>query len=135
MSLTEAQALDAADPLAGYRDRFVLPEGVIYLDGNSLGPLPHATVAAGADMLTRAWGERLIRSWNEGWIDAPQRVGAMILRNAAGETACGVAADRDPPAARRAQSSSCDRCLFRRGDRAAKDRARFHSHCRGNRCR
>ena len=78
MSLTEAQALDAADPLAGFRDRFVRPEGVIYLDGNSLGPLPHATVAAGADMLTRAWGERLIRSWNEGWIDAPSRVGAMI---------------------------------------------------------
>lgn len=78
LSLAEAQALDAADPLAGYRDRFVQPEGVIYLDGNSLGCLPKATVAAGADVMERAWGQRLIRSWNEGWIDAPQRVGAMI---------------------------------------------------------
>ncbi len=78
MTLAEAEALDAADPLAGYRERFVLPEGVIYLDGNSLGPLPRATVAANADVVARAWGERLIRSWNEGWIDAPQRLGGMI---------------------------------------------------------
>ena len=78
MSLQAAQALDAVDPLAGYRERFVLPEGVIYLDGNSLGPLPKATLAATSELVTRAWGERLIRSWNEGWIDAPQRVGAMI---------------------------------------------------------
>ena len=78
MTLSEALALDAADPLAGYRAQFVCPPGVIYLDGNSLGQLPLATVAAGADVMERAWGERLIRSWNEGWIDAPQRVGAMI---------------------------------------------------------
>ena len=78
MSLKEAETLDAADPLAGYRERFVQPEGVIYLDGNSLGPLPKATLAATSDLVTRQWGERLIRSWNEGWIDAPQRVGAMI---------------------------------------------------------
>ena len=84
MTLEQAQvpkhiiALDAADPLAGYRERFVLPDGVIYLDGNSLGCLPIATLAAGADVMSRAWGQRLIRSWNEGWIDAPQRVGAMI---------------------------------------------------------
>jgi kynureninase len=78
LTLEEAKALDAADPLAGYRDRFVQPEGVIYLDGNSLGALPHATVEATDDLLRRQWGERLIRSWNEGWIDAPQRVGAMI---------------------------------------------------------
>ena len=84
MTLEQAQvpkhiiALDAADPLAGYRERFVLPDGVIYLDGNSLGCLPKATIAAGADVMTQAWGQRLIRSWNEGWIDAPQRVGGMI---------------------------------------------------------
>jgi kynureninase len=84
VTLTVAQipkhitALDAADPLAGWRDRFVRPEGIIYLDGNSLGPLPKATLAATSDLVTRQWGERLIRSWNEGWIDAPQRVGAMI---------------------------------------------------------
>ena len=54
------------------------PDGVIYLDGNSLGQLPLATVQAGAEAITHAWGQRLIRGWNEGWIDAPQRVGAMI---------------------------------------------------------
>ena len=78
MTLAEAEALDAADPLASWRDRFVRPEGIIYLDGNSLGALPKATLAATSDLVTRAWGERLIRSWNEGWIDAPSRVGAMI---------------------------------------------------------
>ena len=78
MDLTHARARDAADPLAPLRDRFVLPEGVIYLDGNSLGPLPRATPAALDDMVRRQWGERLIRSWNEGWIDAPQRLGAKL---------------------------------------------------------
>ncbi len=78
MTLDEARALDAADPLAAYREQFALPEGVIYLDGNSLGALPKATPAALADVATRQWGDRLIRSWNEGWIDAPQRIGAKI---------------------------------------------------------
>ncbi|MBD8640858.1 kynureninase [Sphingomonas sp. CFBP 13733] len=78
MTLDEARALDAADPLAAYRAQFALPEGVIYLDGNSLGALPTATPAALADVATRQWGDRLIRSWNEGWIDAPQRIGAKI---------------------------------------------------------
>lgn len=72
------RALDAADPLARFRDRFVLPDGVIYLDGNSLGALPKAIPAALADTAERQWGERLIRSWNEVWIDAPQRLGALI---------------------------------------------------------
>lgn len=78
MTLIQAQALDAADPLAPMRDRFALPPGIIYLDGNSLGPLPRATAPALADMAERQWGERLIRSWNEGWIDAPQRLGAKL---------------------------------------------------------
>ena len=78
MSLAAAEALDAIDPLASWRDKFVRPEGIIYLDGNSLGPLPKATLAATSDLVTRQGGERLIRSGNEGWIDAPQRVGAMI---------------------------------------------------------
>ncbi|HXH17212.1 MAG TPA: kynureninase [Sphingomonas sp.] len=78
MTLEDARALDAADPLAACRDKFALPEGVIYLDGNSLGALPKATPAALADVATRQWGDRLIRSWNEGWIDAPQRIGAKI---------------------------------------------------------
>ncbi len=78
MTLDAARARDAADPLRAMRDRFVLPEGVVYLDGNSLGALPHTTAAAIGDTVERQWGERLIRSWNEGWIDAPQRVGGMI---------------------------------------------------------
>ena len=78
MTPDQARARDAADPLRCYRDRFVLPEGVIYLDGNSLGALPRATAAALGDAVARQWGERLIRHWNEGWIDAPQRLGAKI---------------------------------------------------------
>lgn len=78
MTRDQAQALDAADPLARFRDCFALPPGVIYLDGNSLGPLTHASHEAVADCASRQWGERLIRSWNEGWIDAPVRIGAKI---------------------------------------------------------
>ena len=72
------RALDAADPLGPFRERFHLPDGVIYLDGNSLGPLPRATAPALDDLVRRQWGERLIRSWNEGWIEAPQRLGAKL---------------------------------------------------------
>jgi kynureninase len=78
MTLDTARALDRADPLARFRDHFALPDGVIYLDGNSLGALPRAVPDALADTATRQWGDRLIRSWNEGWIDAPQRLGARI---------------------------------------------------------
>lgn len=78
MTLEQAKALDAADPLGGYRAQFMCPDGVIYLDGNSLGQLPLATASASAEAISHKWGERLIRGWNEGWIDAPQRVGAMI---------------------------------------------------------
>jgi len=80
MTPEQARALDAADPLRPFRARFALPEGVIYLDGNSLGPLPRTTVPSLSDMIERQWGERLIRSWNEGWIEAPQRIGGKIAR-------------------------------------------------------
>jgi kynureninase len=74
-------ARDAADPLGAARRRFVLPEGVIYLDGNSLGPLPAATGPRLAAVIAEEWGEGLIRSWNAaGWIDAPHRVGDKIAR-------------------------------------------------------
>jgi kynureninase len=81
MTLDEARGLDAADPLRPLRERFVIPEGLIYLDGNSLGVLPRATADRQRQVVEREWGERLIRSWNEaGWIEAPQRIGAKIAK-------------------------------------------------------
>ncbi len=69
-------ALDAADALAPFRDRFLLPEGVIYLDGNSLGPVPKETPERVADVVAREWGESLIRAWTaHGWMLSPVRVG------------------------------------------------------------
>ena len=78
-TLDEVRALDGADPLRGFRDRFVLPEEVIYLDGNSLGALPKAAIARQSELVEEEWGSELTRSWNtRGWIEAPQRVGAKI---------------------------------------------------------
>ena len=78
-TLEQVRALDAADPLRAFRDRFFLPEGIIYLDGNSLGALPRAAVARQRAMVEEEWGSELIRSWNtRGWIEAPQRIGAKI---------------------------------------------------------
>ncbi|HYH22076.1 MAG TPA: kynureninase [Azospirillum sp.] len=77
----DALALDAADELAAARARFVLPEGEIYLDGNSLGALPRATAERLRHVVEAEWGRDLIRSWNTaGWIDLPQRVGDKIGR-------------------------------------------------------
>ncbi len=74
-----AAEFDAADPLAAWRDRFILPEGVIYLDGNSLGALPKATPGVLQGVVEREWGEGLIRSWNSaGWFGAAGRIGAKI---------------------------------------------------------
>lgn len=81
MTRDEAQALDAADPLARFRAAFALPEGLIYLDGNSLGPPPLAAHERLAQTSRAEWGEGLVRSWNTaGWIEAPRRVGAKIAR-------------------------------------------------------
>jgi kynureninase len=79
-----ATALDADDPLAAFRDRFVPPpEGVIYLDGNSLGQLPRQTREALRHAVDHEWGQRLIRSWEEGWMELPfaigDRLGASML--------------------------------------------------------
>ena len=73
------EALDREDPLARFRSRFVLPEGVVYLDGNSLGPPPAATAGSVARVLGVEWGRDLITSWNtHDWIGLPQRVAAGI---------------------------------------------------------
>jgi kynureninase len=77
----DALALDARDPLAALRAQFTLPEGVIYLDGNSLGVLPAATPQRVAAAVQDEWGTGLIRSWNSaGWVDLPQRIGDKIGR-------------------------------------------------------
>jgi kynureninase len=80
-TLEDVRAWDAADPLGGFRDRFALPDGVIYLDGNSLGALPKATAARLKAVIEQEWGEGLISSWNDrDWVGAPKRVGARIAR-------------------------------------------------------
>ncbi len=77
----EALALDAADALAPLREQFVLPPGVIYLDGNSLGVLPRSAAARVQQVVTQEWGSDLITSWNKaGWMDLPLRVGDKIGR-------------------------------------------------------
>jgi kynureninase len=73
--------MDAADPLARSRDAFVLPEGVVYLDGNSLGALPRQAEERVRAVMTRQWGQDLIKSWNlHDWIGVPARLGAKIAR-------------------------------------------------------
>jgi kynureninase len=72
-------ARDSADPLRDLRDRFLLPEGIIYLDGNSLGPMPRAAAAILNRTIEQEWGEDLIRSWNSaGWFDMPVRLGDRV---------------------------------------------------------
>ena len=61
------------------RALFDLPEGLVYLDGNSLGPLTHAARARLTDEVTAQWGAKLIGGWNEsGWMDLPRAVGGRI---------------------------------------------------------
>lgn len=70
---------DGQDPLREIRQQFVLPPGIIYLDGNSLGPLPKAVPERIEQVVRQEWGVGLIRSWNSvGWVDLPQKVGAKI---------------------------------------------------------
>ncbi|WP_114968727.1 kynureninase [Rhodoferax ferrireducens] len=78
-TLFDCQQLDAQDRLRPLREQFSLPEDVIYLDGNSLGVLPKTAAARVADVVTREWGQDLIRAWNSaGWFSLPQRLGDKI---------------------------------------------------------
>ena len=79
MTADEARTLDAADPLRFARERFVLPDGRIYLDGNSLGALPRASAARVARTIEGEWGRDLIASWNKHqWIDQSSTLAAML---------------------------------------------------------
>ena len=77
--MADAATLDRDDPLAHLRERFALPDGVVYLDGNSLGALPHATREALAQVVAEEWGSGLIRSWGAAdWIGLARRTGEAI---------------------------------------------------------
>ena len=89
--MPDAADLDAADPLAGFRYEFfhdASEPNLIYLDGNSLGRMPRRAADLAADLVNDQWGGRLIRGWNEGWFDLPNRVGdrlAGLVGASAGE--------------------------------------------------
>ena len=81
MNRADCEALDRADPLAPKRALFAIPDGLNYLDGNSLGVLPRGVAERVAATVTQQWGETLIRSWNEhGWFALPQKVGDRIAK-------------------------------------------------------
>lgn len=77
--INTAQKLDSQDELASFRDEFIIndPE-LIYLNGNSLGRLPKRTVAFMQNVIEHEWGEKLIRSWNDDWIDVSTKLGSKI---------------------------------------------------------
>lgn len=80
-TLDDVRRLDREDPLAGFRDRFLPiedPGVVAYLDGNSLGRPPSATLRRLHELVTREWGTGMIRSWERGWLDMPERVGDRL---------------------------------------------------------
>lgn len=77
--MTAQNPKDRQDPLAAKRDEFLLPEGTIYLDGNSLGPLPAAARERAREVVDHQWGQDLITSWNQhDWIGLPARVGDKV---------------------------------------------------------
>jgi len=77
-SRARAVALDVADPLRAFRDRFVIDDGLVYLDGNSLGRLPKATLERLHDVAAVQWGERVVRAWDEGWMELPVQIGDRL---------------------------------------------------------
>ena len=81
MTRGDFESLDRTDELRAFRGQFEIPEGVTYLDGNSLGALPKRTRERLRETVDREWGEGLIRSWDDAaWISMPQRVGDKIAR-------------------------------------------------------
>ncbi len=81
LSRNDAQALDKSDEIAHLIEMFEIPSGIIYLDGNSLGPLPISAKKAARDVVEKQWGEDLITSWNKhAWIDLPTIVGTKIAK-------------------------------------------------------
>jgi len=93
-SRADAQALDRDDPLREMRDAFDIPDGVVYLDGNSLGPLPKVAREALHHAIETEWRTDLIKSWNTaGWIDLPTRTGDRIARLIGAPTGSVICAD------------------------------------------
>lgn len=79
--LSYAQHLDRQDPLRAFRDRFVIADqSLIYLDGNSLGRLPRLAQERAGRLVDDEWGKQLIRSWGQGWMDTPHRLGAKLAK-------------------------------------------------------
>ena len=94
MNRSDCEALDRTDPLKGKRAAFSIPEGMIYLDGNSLGVLPKNVPERIRDVAERQWGETLIKSWNEhGWFHLPRKVGDRIARLIGAPAASVIAGD------------------------------------------
>src|SRR4051794_41911618 len=99
LSRSAAEALDAADPVAGFRNRFAGteddgPDRLLYLDGNSLGRMPRETPAALAQVVEQGWGRGLIGSWAS-WIGSATRIGDLLGRGGAGARP-GVGVGRRP---------------------------------------
>ena len=112
-----AESLDAADQLAHFRDRFVRPnwDDIIYLNGNSLGPLPIRTQARIAEVIDQEWGIGLVRSWDN-WIEQPRQAGEMIAEHLLG------AADNDVLELTHGERSR----IFSRTRRPARSRCHRH---------
>lgn len=79
-SIEYAEQLDSNDPLKSFRRKFLIDRKIIYLDGNSLGRLPASTPGRLSTVIEEEWGEKLIRSWNEGWYDQSARLGKKIAQ-------------------------------------------------------
>lgn len=81
LTLQNAQERDLADVLASYQQEFVMTDtSLVYLDGNSLGRLPYRTQERLKEVIHAEWGQQLIRGWNAGWFDAPERIGGQIAQ-------------------------------------------------------